>query len=81
MIMLLILIFVVPYVLGGSFQAFFLGGLIGFPVGVYDGFKNYFLSIKENITNKKLRIAMMVITVAVAALLLAAVVALFYNKG
>jgi len=74
----LFIIWVVPYIFFISIGLLGIGCLIGLPVGVYHGIKNYYMSIKRNITNKTFKAVMYVITSLSIILIFAYLVAIFY---
>ena len=57
----------IPIALIGLVTVFAIGCVVGLLVGVFYGIKNYWLSIYENINNKMLKYAMIVITSLVIA--------------
>jgi len=52
----------IPFILMGLLIILGVGGAAGFLVGTFYGIKNYMESIHENISNRMLKITMMVIT-------------------
>jgi hypothetical protein len=65
-ILVLFLLFLIVSFYAFTISLFFLilgiGSMVGLPVGIFYGIKNYMSSILDNITNKKFKIIMMVIT-------------------
>jgi hypothetical protein len=85
-IVVVILIAIVPYIIAGLVLV--LGGgigigcVVGLPVGIFFGIKNYMSSILQNINNRALKITMMFITslfIVLVLMYLAAAVYFFIN--
>ena len=71
-------IIIFAFMLGLFFSVLGIASIIGIPVGVFYGIKNYILSITENINNKILKIAMIIITSVIITLIFAYIVAILY---
>jgi ABC-type dipeptide/oligopeptide/nickel transport system permease component len=69
--LLLVILSALSLVLYLSFWIFVIAGAIGAPVGVFQGVRNYYRSIDDNINNTGFRVLMFVITSLFTLLLLA----------
>jgi len=86
MIAVIIILILIPYVIAGIVLILAggigIGCVVGLPVGIFFGIKNYMSSILDNINNGALKITMMVITslfVIIVLMYLAAAVYFYIN--
>ena len=73
------IIVIVMYILMGFLFIIGIGGMVGLPVGIFYGIKNYILSILENIRNKAFKITMIVITSVIIITVLLCIIRLFIS--
>ena len=73
-ILILFVLFLIVAFYSFTLSLFFLilgiGCIVGLPVGIFYGIKNYMSSILDNINNKAFKIIMMIITSLIIILLL-----------
>ena len=86
LIAIIVILMAIPYIITGI--VLILGGgigigcIVGLPVGIFFGIKNYMSSIMRNINNKALKVTMMIITslfIIIILMYLAATVYFYVN--
>jgi tetratricopeptide (TPR) repeat protein len=77
------IILALPYIATGLIIILAGGGVVGLPVGIFYGFKSYMLAIAKNISNKFLKVLMIIITCASILAFVAGVAfgAIFLGEG
>jgi hypothetical protein len=75
---LFLLVCIYGITIGLLFTVLGIGLIVGFPVGIIYGIKNYMSSILDNIENKAFKTIMMIITSLIIVLVLFYLVAIIY---